>query len=167
MRVLAGDPPIDWDKISSRSDYEKFAGQRDQSVFSVIEAQVLPRHHKALLIMGPGHFRRGVTVNGQTCIIDLYERAHPDRIFVVAGTPSLNQELRSYSPESFFFTKGSWLEELSSAHGAIIYDGVLTLPEGDRVRPDISTYKDPVYARELNRRWLLVLGEPFAPEKLP
>lgn len=168
MRVLAGDPPIDWEKVNNRNDYEKFAARRDESILSVIEDQVLPKHHKALLIMGGGHFRRGVAVDQQTGIVDLFERAHfPDKIFVVAVNPNLNQELSAYPDGSFFFTKGSWLEPMSSARGVLIYDAVLTLSEGVRARPDASTFKDPGYFRELDHRWRIVLGRPFTPEKLP
>ena len=168
IRVLAGDSPIDWDKVYSSSDYLRFGTRRDESVLSVIEDEVLPKHHKALLIMGGGHFRRGVEVNGRTGVVDLLERAQPStKVFVIGVTPSLNQELSHYPADCFFFTKGSWLEELSSARSTIIYDGVLTLADGERVRPAASTYNDPVYSRELNRRWQIVLGRPFDPENLP
>jgi len=83
--------------------------------------------------MGGGHFRRGVAVDGRIGIVDLFERAHsPERIFVIAVTPNLNQELASYASGSFFFTKGSWLEDISSARGTLIYDGVLTLTSAFR-----------------------------------
>jgi hypothetical protein len=168
MRVLAGDPAIDWDKVNNARDYQQFGARRDESVFSVIEQEVLSKHHKALLIMGGGHFRRGVQVNGSTGVVDLLERAHPSiRVFVIGVTPSLNKELKAYAKESFFFTAGSWLEEIASARGMIIYDGVLTLPDGEQVRAPASHYNDPVYSRELNRRWQIVLGRPFDPEKLP
>ncbi|HET9401790.1 MAG TPA: hypothetical protein VFO34_12655 [Candidatus Acidoferrales bacterium] len=167
MRVLAGDPPIDWEKINDRIAYARFGWHRDESVLSVIEKEVLARHHKALLIMGGGHLLRGVQNDGPG-VVDLYEAAHlSDRIFVVGITPIMNLELSSYPPESFFFTRGTWLEKLSSAHDRIIYDGLLTLSDGDRVRPTPSTYSDPVYIAELDRRWRLVRGEAFDPKKLP
>ena len=167
MRVWAGDPPIDWEKIHIRSEFEQFAAGRDESVLSVIE-QVLAKRHNVLLIMGGGHFLRGVVVNGHPGVVDLFEKAHPaEKIFVIGVTPSLNEELKSYPSSSFFFTKGTWLEELSSARGTIIYDGVLTLADGDRVQPPSSLYADVVYLRELNRRWQIVRGGPFEPQKLP
>lgn len=168
LRVWAGDPPIDWTKVETSSDFAQFAAHRDDSIFSVIQENVLAKHRKALLIMGGGHFRRGVEVNGHTGIVDLLESADAmNRVFVVGVIPSLNHELTGYPSRSFFFTRGTWLEELSTAHGMIIYDGVLTLPDGEPVRPAPSTYSDPVYLHELDRRWRIVFGRPFDPANLP
>lgn len=167
MRVLAADPPIDWTNVRSRTDYERFAVRRDESVLTVIEQQVLSKDRKALLIMGGGHFRRGTATDGQTGVVDLLEIAHPsDRIFVVGITPTLNHELTLYPPESFFFSKGTWLEAVSTAHARIVYDGVLTLEDGEQVPPAPGTYNDPAYFRELDRRWRLIRGEAFDPNRV-
>jgi len=55
LRVLAGDPPIDWKKVESRSDAMMFLSQRDSHFASVVEQQVLAKQRKALLIIGTGH----------------------------------------------------------------------------------------------------------------
>jgi hypothetical protein len=55
LRVLAGDPPIDWKKVKSRNDAEPFFRQRDPHFASVVEQQVLAKNRKALLIIGTGH----------------------------------------------------------------------------------------------------------------
>jgi hypothetical protein len=55
LRVLAGDPPIDWKKARSRSDADPFLGQRDTHFASVVEQQVLAKNRKALLIIGTVH----------------------------------------------------------------------------------------------------------------
>ncbi len=58
LRVLAGDPPIDWDQVSSREDIAPFLSFRDEHYGSVVRYEVLAKRRKALLIMGAGHFLR-------------------------------------------------------------------------------------------------------------
>src|SRR5580704_4843347 len=58
IRVLAADPPIDWDKIQRPEDIVPFMDQRDTSFASVVEHQVLARHRKALLVIGAAHVLR-------------------------------------------------------------------------------------------------------------
>jgi hypothetical protein len=55
VRVLAGDPPIDWKKVAHRSDADAFLGQRDTHFASVVEQQVLAKNRRALLIIGTVH----------------------------------------------------------------------------------------------------------------
>src|SRR5579864_4437200 len=59
MRVLCGDPYIDWDKVKTREDIEPYLGHRDEWFTQVVKDEVLAKHHRALLIMGAGHFLRG------------------------------------------------------------------------------------------------------------
>jgi hypothetical protein len=54
LRVLAGDPPIDWDQIKSFQDILK-PGPRDTSIASVMEKEVLSKHRKALMLFGTFH----------------------------------------------------------------------------------------------------------------
>ncbi len=58
LRVLAGDPPIDWSRVRSREDIAPFLPFRDEHFASAVRYEVLARRHKALLIMGAGHFQR-------------------------------------------------------------------------------------------------------------
>lgn len=53
LRVLAGDPPIDWDQIKNSSDSGKF--DREASIASVMEKEVLSKHRKALMLFGELH----------------------------------------------------------------------------------------------------------------
>ena len=58
IRVLAGDPPIDWKRVATRDDIAPFLGFRDEHYASVVRYEVLAKRRKALLIMGAGHFQR-------------------------------------------------------------------------------------------------------------
>jgi len=54
LRVIAGDPPIEWDKIQHRTDADTFLNQRDSFFASAVE-RALQAGHKVLVIAGVGH----------------------------------------------------------------------------------------------------------------
>ena len=58
LRVLAGDPPIDWGQVQTREDIAPFLPFRDEHYASVVRYEVLAKRRKALLVMGAGHFLR-------------------------------------------------------------------------------------------------------------
>jgi hypothetical protein len=58
LRILCGDPDIDWDQVKQANDIPPYLKRRDQSYVQVVKAEVLANHHHALLIMGTFHFLR-------------------------------------------------------------------------------------------------------------
>jgi hypothetical protein len=58
MRVVCGDPYIDWDRVKDREDIAPFLDNRDQWYTQVVKEEVLAKDHRALLVMGAGHFFR-------------------------------------------------------------------------------------------------------------
>src|SRR6266849_8813758 len=50
MRVLCGDPYINWDKVKTQDDLGPFLGHRDQWYAQVVKDEVLAKHHRAFLI---------------------------------------------------------------------------------------------------------------------
>lgn len=58
IRILLGDPYIDWGKVQSREDVEPYLAHRDEFYVNVVKDEVLAKHHRALLIEGWGHFLR-------------------------------------------------------------------------------------------------------------
>ena len=59
MRVLCGDPYIDWDKVKTKEDIGPFMGHRDQWYAQVVKDEALAKHHRVFLIAGATHFLRG------------------------------------------------------------------------------------------------------------
>lgn len=58
LRVIAGDPPIDWSKVETRSDFHEF-GDGDRRDFPVSLNQVaVKKGEKALVIYGSSHISR-------------------------------------------------------------------------------------------------------------
>ena len=58
LRIVAADPPIDWSKIHSYADLTPFF-DRDGSIASVMESEVLAKHRKALMLFGVFHLLHG------------------------------------------------------------------------------------------------------------
>ena len=57
LRVLLGDPPIDWSTVRTREDVGRWLARRGD-VVDVIKREVLSRNRRALVVYGDGHFRR-------------------------------------------------------------------------------------------------------------
>jgi hypothetical protein len=57
-RVLLGDPPIDWDHITNRSDLRKWTVLRDSYPADLIRREVIVRGRRALVVYGHLHFPR-------------------------------------------------------------------------------------------------------------
>jgi hypothetical protein len=123
LRVLAGDPPIDWSKVRTAQDFGhgQFLMARDVSIASVMEKEVLSKHRKALMLFGTGHlFHVGSTAVG------LYEKDYPGVTLVIADhvgfgnwTPLAKYngefEVRMASwpvPSLVQDIKGTWLADL-------------------------------------------------------
>jgi hypothetical protein len=88
LRVVAGDPPIDWDNIISEQDGRRWIELRDSYPADLVRRQVLDRGRRALVVYGQGHLqRRQIVANydmstwqAQT-VVSLLERDHGARIF--------------------------------------------------------------------------------------
>ena len=81
LRIVAADPPIDWSKIHSYEDLTPFF-DRDGSIASVMEKEVLSKHRKALMLFGVFHMLHGGGP-GQGDAVTRYERHYPGRTFVI------------------------------------------------------------------------------------
>ncbi len=88
LRVVAGDPPIDWDNITSGQDGRRWIELRDSYPADLVRRQVLDRGRRALVVYGQGHLQRRQMVanydmstwQAQT-VVSLLERDHGARIF--------------------------------------------------------------------------------------
>lgn len=83
LRVVAADPPIDWSKIQTYNDLVPFF-DRDGSIASVMEQEVLSKHRKALMLFGIAHLLHGGGP-GDGDAVTRYERHYPGKTFVVGG----------------------------------------------------------------------------------
>lgn len=57
LRVLLGDPPVDWDAVRTKDDVVRLVSLRVH-VVDVINKEVLSKNRRALVVYGDGHFLR-------------------------------------------------------------------------------------------------------------
>jgi hypothetical protein len=81
LRVLAGDPPIDWAKVKSSEDFWK-SMDRDANIALVMQREVLSKHRKALMLFGTAHLYHGGSEMGPTAV-GLYEKNYPGVTLVI------------------------------------------------------------------------------------
>jgi hypothetical protein len=122
LRVLAADPPIDWDQIKDYGDHSKF--DREASMASVMEKEVLSKHRKALMLFGELHLMHGQEKSAWPSAVSIYERDYPNLTFVISDLGSFDRDLPTLSSSRFATwpfpslarTKGSWLGALDLWH---------------------------------------------------
>jgi hypothetical protein len=75
LRVLAGDPPIDWDQVKSVKDFDASDTYvRNQSIAKVMEREVLSKHRRALMLFGTFHLMHENPINA----VGVYEKNYPN-----------------------------------------------------------------------------------------
>jgi hypothetical protein len=177
LRVLAGDPPIDWGRVRTADDTRPFR-ERDTNIASVVEHEVLARHRKALMIFGIRHL-----MHGGGGAVGMYERkletaGGPHLTYVIMAhngfgnrspltryNDELERRLASWPVPSLAALPGTWLADLDYGYFfageggggrkiATRVDGYLYL--GPRAlllnEPLSAAALDTVYLRELVRR---------------
>jgi hypothetical protein len=58
LRVLLGDPPIDWQEVRTPAEHRKWIEMRDTFPADLIQREVLAKGRRALLTYGQMHFQR-------------------------------------------------------------------------------------------------------------
>jgi len=58
IRVLLGDPPMDWENVRGKSDFRRWIVQRDSYPADLVRRQVLAHNRRALIVWANGHLIR-------------------------------------------------------------------------------------------------------------
>ena len=58
LRVVLGDPPIDWNSVRTYDEVGQWNGRRTTHAVEVIKREVLAKNHRAIVIYGDSHFLR-------------------------------------------------------------------------------------------------------------
>jgi hypothetical protein len=131
IRVVLGDPPLDWSKIKTVKDYERFT-DRDGSYADVVEREVLSKHHRALLVAGELHAMKQLPKDYQSepedpTVAQRIERKHPGALFSIVSVPLANaaKALNLGPAPSFTVVRGSALEHADFQ--LTDYDSTVTL----------------------------------------
>lgn len=174
IRVLAGEPPIDWSRVESAADLNAW-GPRGAHALEVIEREVIAKDRKALLVYGARNFfRRDRGLRAYGNLTTNLESRNPDvRVFVIGTVPEQSPAAAALDSTLALATRpalvrladskiGAWpatrLYEfgegvLGGMADALLYYG----PKDDRlVRPTDRVVRDPAYAQEVARRKALI-----------
>jgi hypothetical protein len=128
LRVLLGDPPIDWDKVQTREDHRKWIEMRDTYPAALVQLEVLARERRALVIFGQLHAqRKQLAANydmdswqAQT-LVSVLERTTPTKVFSVwwaTDLPKLQPDVVSWRAPSLATVRGTVLGAVDFAEYA-------------------------------------------------
>jgi erythromycin esterase-like protein len=160
LRVLLGDPPIDWDVVRTREDLDRFASKRDEHAADLIRRETLARGRRALVLYGDYHFAR---TNAGGIVARL--ESGGERVFAIHT--ETRADLKTKHPEV-----GEWkIPSLSLLRGTDLgpadqFDAVLYLgpPSGITFsRISAALCADGPYMKMRLRRMALVPPPPGAP----
>jgi hypothetical protein len=119
VRVLLGDPPLDWSKIHTKEDYAPWT-DRDGHYASVVERDVLGKGHRGFLIAGEFHAMKTVPKDLQDdppamTVAQILERDHPGALFSLVSVPLRNgsRALEMGKPPAFALVHDTARERMS------------------------------------------------------
>src|SRR5713226_8296934 len=125
LRVLAGDPPVDWSKVKEQKDVML---DRDANIAAVMEKDVLSKHRKALMLFGTFHLfhKNKIAPKGLESAVRRYETDYPGvtmvigtaMIFDLSTAPPAEGELEARMapwpvPSLIRQIKGTWLMDIN------------------------------------------------------
>jgi hypothetical protein len=115
VRVLLGDPPIDWAALQSGEAYHKWVGSplgdRDRHPAEVIEREVIAKKRRALVVYGDLHFNRRAIrpkpggPDRSNNLVDLVEQAGA-KVFTI-HTETFRVDLKTLQPDVASWPKPS------------------------------------------------------------
>ncbi len=144
LRVVLGDPPIDWDAVRSVADIRAH-GDRSRHPSIVIEREVLAKNRRALVIYGAGHLRRQNVVG--PALVEWLDGMTKKSVFVVLTGNELTlavvrPDVRIWRAPSLTLTSGS---PLDNQFDAILYLGPQSQRTSSRLSPSLCAdagYRD-------------------------
>jgi hypothetical protein len=177
LRVVAGDPPIDWTSVRNASEVTAVLQNRDAHIAAVMAKEVLAKRRKALMLFGMAHLVRGApapdpalaqfTISASA--VSRFERNYPGAIFVIGvdypvigcgaragtGPAALAGDTRSWPVPALVRAKSAASTSLA------LVDGYLYLGPPDfllREPRPASVFVDAPFMAELRRRTTLTVG---------
>jgi len=164
VRVLLGDPPIDWSRITTPEQVEAAGDDRDGHMASVIKREVLDKGRRALVCYGSVHVMHappGAAGGGGIAQIEA-QTGLRSYVILAGGHPRLSSSPR----RAVLPAKGTWLESADTTEFQYlpgfcgvrfgdVADALLYLGQaGEQTLSlwDPAIYLDQAYWAELQRR---------------
>jgi hypothetical protein len=165
LRVVLGDPPIDWQAVNSPDDVRRYLIHRERFLARTVERRVVDVGKHAVLIAGMAHLERTNAATGPANTTELLDRHDPGSVYVVGthlGFASANWEKRllTWPIPSILDLDGTWIGELpkGTQRAQDAFDAMLYLGPPDSLHlslPLPTVYIRGHYWQQLRRRWRL------------
>lgn len=84
LRILLGDPPINWTEVRNSDEYRTWVLRRDSHAAEVIQREVLAKGRRALVVYGDGHLQARSERPGRS-LVGMLETSGT-RVFAVTST---------------------------------------------------------------------------------
>jgi hypothetical protein len=176
LRVLAGDSPLDWSKVTERSEVPM---DRDARVASIMQNEVLSKHRKAFMLFGTFHLLHinKTAPRGLESAVQRYEKNYPGVTMVIGDQlvffdstdlanyngDDLESRMASWPVPSLVQNiESTWLADVDRAYFSQMVDAYLYLGPSDLLlaeprEAEIFSNKD--YMAELQRRSRIIGDE--------
>jgi hypothetical protein len=142
LRILLGDPPIDWGEVRTADDYRAWLLRRDSHPAELLQREVLDKRRRALVVYGDGHFQARRERPGRSLVGILETRG--TNVFTVTST---FKDLSAFQKDVAGWPT-PWLAALSGTLlGSAPYDTFFGPPppvEFFKANPNIEDHFDAV-----------------------
>lgn len=120
LRVLLGDPPMNWDAANLKQEHQKQMLERDTYPADLIEREVLAKHRRALVIYGDMHLqRKQLLANYESeglaqTVVSRLETVHATKVFTIYTNShfdlhTLQPDVASWQTPSLALVRGTAL----------------------------------------------------------
>ena len=150
LRVLLGDPPIDWSVVKTPADGRRWVEQRDSHAAEVIRREVVLKNRRALVVYGQGHLqRKNLLANYSSdglagTVVSILEASTGTKVFSIWWLTSRKRppaETAAWPVPSLAVVRGTTL-------GALDFTDVETAP------PSRATIRDGKIVPVAREEWL-------------
>ena len=111
LRVLLGDPPIDWAKVASKEEILDWMAKRDTFAAEVVRREVLEKKRHALVVYGDGHLFRAAP---EPTLVSLLEKEAPGSLYSIttpttADLPAIQADVAKWRAPAIALLRGTVL----------------------------------------------------------
>jgi hypothetical protein len=175
LRILLGEPPIEWDRLKTADDYKTWEAQptsdRDWFGAELVRREVVAKNRRALALYGAGHFFRRVANQSivtilegtQTKVFTIWTNVAVElsslqgnvqtwpvpSVAIVRGTPLGRTGLSTYLGPSAGDAPPQWLAPMEDQFDAVLYLGPLSTIK--LARPQPWRCDEPALAERVRR----------------
>lgn len=117
IRVLLGDPPIEWEHVNTQPEHRRWIEMRDTFPADLVQREVIAKGRRALLLYGQMHFqRKNVGANYESegpaeTIVSRLENKWGANVFTIftADVPAVLPDAASWPSPSIALVRGTVL----------------------------------------------------------